>query len=213
MTGNLADHLFLVCHDERTGRARVPDDVLGAGLGAALLGELLFPPERLRLADDGAISPVAHQGPPPADPLGHRVWNLVRREHRPRDVGAWIDILAADARDQVGARLVDLAVVERVVDRRTFRSSRVAYPAISPDWVAYATSVRLHGALHMRPMNTWDALLAALAHGVGLLQRVASGCEAPHPRFGDLAAVLPPPLQTLLRHAWTAIAKPALSLR
>lgn len=206
---NFADHLFLVLHDEYTGRARAHGDVLGLTMAAALLVELLFPPEQVRLAGDTVLV-VSHLGVPPNEPLQHRVTSLIRRERQPRSIVTWLRVLGADARDQVGGRLFDTGLVDRRVERRLLRGSLVAYPATSPEWAAYA-GTRLHNALHDEPMYTVDVMLAALVACAGVDGHVTYGCDGRHPCVDALTAVLPPPLRTLVRHTRTAVAESALS--
>lgn len=78
----IADQLFLIAHDEYTGRARVHEDTLGLALSAALLVELLFPPERIQIVGSTVLI-VSHHGLPPSEPLQHRVTSLIRRERIP----------------------------------------------------------------------------------------------------------------------------------
>ncbi|WFE19417.1 GPP34 family phosphoprotein [Solwaraspora sp. WMMD937] len=41
-TGRLADELFLIAHDDVTGKPRVPTRVVGRGLAAAILADLAY---------------------------------------------------------------------------------------------------------------------------------------------------------------------------
>src|SRR6266540_3079025 len=163
----VADQLFLIATDE-DGGARVHGDVLGLVLAAALLAELVFS-RRVDIADDGTVLLLSYEAPS-SDPLAHRVFGLIRREQqqrRARDVGMWIRVLAADAYERVGGRLVDAGMVSRESGRRIFRQAVTVYPAASPEWAAYV-SVRLHTALHIGPLRTADSVLAALVEAAGL---------------------------------------------
>lgn len=211
MTAYFADHLFLVCHDEHTGRARVHRDVLGLALGAGLLVELLFPPEQVWLDAEGAVSMASCHGLPPLDPLQHQVVDLIRRERGAWDVGTWVRVLADDARQRVGRRLLDAGLVSRT-ERRLLRGPGEVYPARQPEWAAYATT-RLHRALHHDPMHTLDVMLAALVYSVGLRAHLVYGCESAHPSLEDLAAELPARLRVLLCRTRSAMAASTLSPR
>ncbi len=205
----IADQLFLVAHDEYNGRTRVHEDMLGLALGAALMVELMFPPEQIQLVG-GSVLLVSHHSPPPVEPLQHRAINLMRRERRPQSIANWLKVLGFDARDQVAGRLADAGLVIKDNERRILRSPVVVYRATSPEWAAYAAT-RLHRALHEEPMYTVDAMLAALVACVGLLGHVTFACNQPHPSGELLAARLPQPLLSLLNHTRAAIAESALS--
>ncbi|MEV0569774.1 GPP34 family phosphoprotein [Dactylosporangium sp. NPDC050588] len=63
----VADELFRIAHDDRTGRSRLNPRVLGLGLTGGLLSELV--PHRRIVIRDGVIVLVCRE--PPPDPLAH----------------------------------------------------------------------------------------------------------------------------------------------
>lgn len=207
---NFVDQLFLVAHDEYTGRARAHEETLGFALAAGLLVELLFPPEQIQLVDSTVL--LVSQHALPNEPLQHRVVNLIRGERPPQRAGTWIKVLAADARDRIAGRLADAGQVTPRSKRRIFGDPVAVYPAQSAEQAAYETT-RLHGALHRYRVYTVDLMLAALVDCVGLLGHVTYGCESPHPSGAQLATALPPLLQTILDHTRAAIAESTMSPR
>ena len=98
----LADELFLVGHDQYSGRPHVADAVLDTGLAGAVLGEL-FLSGRVDV-EEGCLVTVRDQRP-----YGDRVSDaalaeiLKRRESHP--VRAWVEYLRADAQRGPQVRL------------------------------------------------------------------------------------------------------------
>src|SRR6266700_549479 len=67
-TGLVADDLYLLAHDDRTGKALLPPRPLGTGLAGALLAELMLA-RLIGLRSDTAV--VISRDAPPAAVGGH----------------------------------------------------------------------------------------------------------------------------------------------
>src|SRR5947208_16106031 len=85
-TGLVADDLYLLAHDDRTGRALLPPRPLGTGLAGALLAELMLA-RLIGLRSDTAVI-VAYDAPPAAV-RGHVLLALIAAEPGPLPVRAW----------------------------------------------------------------------------------------------------------------------------
>src|SRR2546430_10686900 len=106
----LADDLFLVMHDDRTGRPRLHPRAVGLGLGGALLGELML--FRRLTITDGRLVVVSDQ--PPRDVVVHAVLDQVIAERQPHAVRTWLVFFAQAATEQVARRLERAGYVTRV---------------------------------------------------------------------------------------------------
>jgi hypothetical protein len=121
----LADELFLIGHDEYSGKPHVNNVILDSGLAGAVLGELLLT-GRIVIADNKvAVRDNRPYGEGVTDAALAEI--LKQRENHP--VRAWVEYLRDDVRDMVGRRLVQEGMVTREESRGiTFRVT-VRYPA------------------------------------------------------------------------------------
>jgi hypothetical protein len=97
----IADHLYLLSHDDRTGRPSLGLRPLSIGLGGALLAELMLG-DSIGLQRDSAI--VARRRWP-ADDLGRRVRDQVAAEREPHPMRDWLLFLGRSAAEDVALRL------------------------------------------------------------------------------------------------------------
>ena len=101
-TGLVADDLYLLAHDDRTGRPLLPPRPLGTGLAGALLAELMLARLiGLRLRHRGRDRPDV----PPAAVQGHVLLKLIADEPGPLPVRAWLGFLGRTAARDVALRL------------------------------------------------------------------------------------------------------------
>lgn len=212
----LADDLYLIAHDDRTGRARVAPVVAGLAAAAGLLGELVLS-GHLRMLD-GCVFPLAAL--PPEDWLGRAVLGMVADPRQEREVGAWLRFLAAEAVGDVRNRLVREGVLiargsgRGVVGRLVRRG--VEYVPVNANAAAWP-GIRLARLLCSgEPVGVPDALLACLAGVTGLLGQVlwfppdrSVGWE----QAALLRATLPPELGLLVSIAEVAVGDGVLTPR
>src|SRR5574342_1034606 len=124
----LADELFLVGHDQYSGKTQVSDAALDTGLAGAVLGELVLA-GRVQVGDDTTIYTRDER------PYGERVTDaalaeiLKQRETHP--VRAWVEYLREHARTMVAPRLIQAGLVERVQSRVLLKQT-VRYRAVDP---------------------------------------------------------------------------------
>jgi hypothetical protein len=166
-TGRVGDDLWLLAHNDVTGRAYVQPRPLGLGLAGGLLAELILA-GALSVGGD-QITVTGHR--PPADELTGRVLRLVAGEREAHPVRDWLAYLGRTAPAKVAARLAAagyLAPAGRWVPWRPGR------------WVptdrdsAFAPLLRARTALDgSRPPAAYGVVLAGLAGACGLGFRLA----------------------------------------
>ncbi|WP_432829336.1 GOLPH3/VPS74 family protein [Dactylosporangium sp. CA-092794] len=163
----LTDSYYLIAHDFQVGRHRLDGRVLGIGLAAGLLGELVLA---------GAIDVhdrtvyVARRDPP-RDPLLRELTALLVSQPQHRDLPTWLAYFAVTAQPWVVERLRRDRRL-RPVDRRGWvRWRRVFVPA-DPNEAAWQ-AVRLERLLNTAtPMRHADVFLAGIVAATGLLPHV-----------------------------------------
>jgi hypothetical protein len=198
-TGLVADDVYLVAHDDRSGRPLLGPRPLGIALAGGLLAELLLAGCAL-LEPDGYLLPG--QGWPP-EPLTARLCGVLVGEAAPRPVRDWLLYAARTATDDVGSRLERAGFVYRAHHRLApWRSRRVP---MDPNW-AFAAVVR--GA---RPHDAHGGLLAALAVASGLTFRLTVAASPADQ--GEVSRLVPPAARNLIPHVEAAVASVVLARR
>jgi len=207
-TGRLADDLWLMAHNEMSGRPHLAPRAAGLGLAGALLAELV-------LAGSIGIWPagIAAAGrPAPADGLANAVLGLVLSEREQHAVRDWLLFLGRTAEGDVARRLGEAGYLDRVSSRRPWRGQR---------WVpvdatcAFAPVGRVLAVLDpSRPVPVPAAALAGLAAACGLGPRVLMYAP-PKARRGleDAAGQLPPGLRYLIAQTRAAVDSAVLAPR
>lgn len=215
--GRLADDYYLIAHDDRTGRARSADPVVGIGLAAAMLGELMLS-GHLAVADDvlGITHLALHYAP--SDALANEILRLLTGRPQDRDLGTWIAFLAAEAASDVAGRLV----ADGQLTRRTRRSlggfgpARVECLPVDLSAAAWPT-IRLGGLLASGgEVLLSDVVLTGLVEATGLLKHVLwdSPVHRPGYRHSELLlARLPAPFLSLLARTRTAVGAVVMTKR
>jgi hypothetical protein len=231
----LADDMYLIIHDERSGRLKVPPWRAGMGLAAGLLGELILPGYATIYLD--RVYPVApvEQGRSASGAAGLEalVQQVLlaaiagRRDVRP--VREWLRFLSRDALDDVRARLYREGALTRSRHLSVSRGVRVEYPpvsAIRAAWPGIRLARRLTrddvgvraGAGEFLTEQQWlqDNLLAGLLEATDLLGRVLR--DEPDQATGKARAAqlrhgLPADTQSLVAHLEAVLADGVLSYR
>jgi hypothetical protein len=192
-----ADDLYLAAHDGIAGRALLSDHLLGIGLGAALLGELMFW-RRVQLVGDSAIQVIdAH---PTADQATSNVLHRLADTTGPQDLRQWLVHLSTGlATDLVEHRLTTADVLRRETKRRLLstNTSLVFTDPRSPGQPAIRIRTQLS---YNQPLGTADLMLAGLFLATGLDQLVFDTLN-PRDRarlFDQFRKSLPQPLHHLV---------------
>lgn len=205
----LADALFLIGHDEFSGKPHVAIDRLNCALAGAALAELIF--ERRITIDNGGVIAIDRRlwQEPLTDLL---VTEIMGREgvHPTR---LWIRYLRdhLNIQERVGTRLATAGVVRREQGRALRRSVR--WPATDPNQAA-SPRVRLTALLMRQQRTELDAgtlLLAGLTGAVGFSSNVFD--EQVSTRMRDCRQFLPPPLDGLLSAVVAALDAATVTVR
>lgn len=164
----LADDLFLLALDDRTGRFRLEAGALGLGLGGAMLAELLIAGNIAISSERISVRPRTS----PPDSLTHAVVELLAAEPQ-HNLRTWVTFLARDAVEKTAERLVRDHYIRREETRTLLlRQGGVTYPAVDPNQVFWR-SARVTQLIEERAVTEWsDCVLVGLAHATGLIRFV-----------------------------------------
>jgi len=206
-TGRLADDLFLMAHNDVTGKPHLQPRAAGLGLAGALMGELMLL-GKIWVQPDGTI--VAD--PTPAeDVLTGSLLGLLRSEqNRARD---WLLFLGRTAARDVARRLANAGYLARDSARRPWREER--WVPVDPD-CAFAPLIRVIPALTPSRAVTFEgACLAGLAYACGLGPRMFAYAPPNATRrcLDSAVARLPPGLHHLITQTQAAVDSAVLSQR
>jgi hypothetical protein len=202
----LADHYFLIAHEDRSGRSRLHPRATGLGLAAGLIGELVMS-GRVRVVE-GELHIVNAE--PPRDALAHGVLDLLIAQPQHRELRTWLAFLAQDAADRVGERLIRAGVLESVTRRKLLGTHRIYVPMNSDQRNAAAwVPVRLANILVQgRVVDIADRALAGLVVATGLTRHVLWDFSVHRPGITHLHTVvesLPTDLREIVDHTEAAV--------
>lgn len=208
-TGRLADDLYLMAHNDVTGRPYLQPRATGIGLAGALLAELA-------MAGSIEVTPQAVTVTSPAAPgerLAGDVLGLIGGERDRHPAGEWLHYLAHSAPADVARRLAESGYLTGTSSRLPWRAGRWV-PADSD--CAFMPLNRARLALDTsRPVTTQTAALAGLATACGLETRLlayappARGRRSPQ----EAAALLPVPLRELVAQTQATVDSAVLAQR
>jgi hypothetical protein len=206
-TGRLADDLYLMSVDDRTGKGLLAPRAIGMGLAAALLTELVVE-RRVRVVPEAVL--VSDRTPLRDGVLTDVLGRLTgeAETHEPRE---WLIYLGLTAADEVAGRLGEAGYLQRA-QRKWGRaqpwipvSSDAAYMPVNRALRALNPSYRL---------ALYNVALVALAEASGLGPRLqASGPDRCLDQLPAVEAQLGPDLRELIVQLRLAVATVVLSQR
>lgn len=165
-TGRTADDLYLLAHDDVTGRPFLQPRALGTGLAGALLAELMFAGAVRVRAGGIQLTPAGE----PGDSLGRHILSVLQSERDWHPVREWLLFLGAEAEQAVATRLSRAGYVAAASAGRWRRK---------PRWMpkdsdcAFASLLRVKAVMERdRPVQIADVALTGLAMACGLGPRV-----------------------------------------
>jgi hypothetical protein len=170
-TGRVADDLYLMAHDENTGRPLIGPRLLGTGLAAALLAELMLA-DGLILHNGRIGSVTLNSGMVLAchaeiiDDLARHVHQVVAAEPQLHPVQIWLEFLACNAVRNVAFRLGQAGYLEQAPRRLPWKAAR--WVPVDPDWAYAPLSRACRAAAPDRRFDPGHAVLAGLAEACGL---------------------------------------------
>jgi hypothetical protein len=208
-TGRIADDLYLVAHNDVTGKPYIQSRPLGLGLAGGLLTELVLA-EAISVSGD-EISWVA-SGRPPRDVLAAHVLEMVAGEREAHPVRDWLAYLARTASVDVASRLEAAGYLASAGRWFPWRPAR--WVPVDRD-SAFAPVLRVRAALDpARPVSVEGAVLAGLAEACGLGFRLAQYAPAHGARLVEHVAVdLDPSLCDLIAQTKAAVDSAVLAHR
>jgi hypothetical protein len=204
----VADDLYLLGHDDRSGKPLLQPRALGTGLAGALLTELMLA-GCVGLRQDSAV--VISRDTPQSAVQQHPLLKQVADEPGPQPVRSWLRFLARSAARDVALRLEEAGYLQHARGRVPW--SQDQWIPVNPDW-AFAPMLRVRTALDpARPLTAHAAALAGLAVACGLGFRLdLYQAQAGRP-VQDAVAQLGPGLQELIAQTQTAVDSTVLSHR
>jgi hypothetical protein len=207
-TGLVADDLYLLGHDDRSGKPLLQPRALGTGLAGALLAELMLA-GCVGLRQDSAV--VISRDTPQSAVQQHPLLKQVADEPGPQPVRSWLRFLARSAARDVALRLEEAGYLQHARGRVPW--SQDQWIPVNPDW-AFAPMLRVRTALDpARPLTAHAAALAGLAVACGLGFRLdLYQAQAGRP-VQEAVAQLGPGLQELIAQTQTAVDSAVLSQR
>jgi len=207
-TGLVAGDLWLLAHDDVTGRPFLQPRALGLGLAGALLAELVLSGHLAVRAGEFGIAGAA----PPGDVLARQVLGVLAGERDRHPLADWLTFLAGTAPGQVALRLARAGYLTRAVSRRPWRDGR--WVPSDPD-AAFAPVIRVVAVLDpaRRPAAA-DVTLAGLAAACGLGPRLlAYGPPGGRARLDAAVGRLHPDLGEVISQVQAAVDSALLSHR
>ncbi|MEC3982666.1 GOLPH3/VPS74 family protein [Amycolatopsis sp. H20-H5] len=159
----LVDSVFLLGHDEFTGKPVLTRTMLGIGLGGAVLCDLLLA-DRITV-ERKKIQPISHL--PTGMDTADQVLSRIRAERDKHLIRAWVDHLRDDLPEIVTANLLRDGVVSHEIDRVLLRRIH-RYPPVD---LLTSTSARSHArsaVLGRTRPDPHSASLALLAWTIGV---------------------------------------------
>jgi len=198
--------MYLLAHDDATGRPFLQSRALGVGLAGALLGELMFAGAIWIRADQIDFTARGE----PADELGRQVLSMLLAEPVRYPVRDWLTVLAVTSAQDVGRRLGHAGYLTQV--RSRWRGTR--WVPADPD-AAFAPMIRVRAVMDpARPATVSDAALAGLAVACGLGPRVLPyGPPGGRRALDDATRHLHPGLRELIAQTQAAVDSALLSHR
>lgn len=162
--GRLADDLFLMAHEESTGKPRLPERIAGLGLAAALLGELALA-GRVELGD-GVVTVLDSAARD--DALCGRVLEFLKQEQHP--TRTWLAFFGQSAYTEVGRRLVADGLLTREPRRRPWQGGR--WVPVAPEVAVRPTALLCTQLIRGQDLGDRDLALIGLLRATGLDQPV-----------------------------------------
>jgi hypothetical protein len=206
-TGLIADDLYLLAHDDRTGRPALKGRPLGIGLAGGLLAELLLDGSS-SLQRDGTIT--AHRRRP-ADDLERRVLDQIAAEGKPCPLRTLLLFFARSVAGDVASRLEQAGYLRHAGSRIPGRAGR--WVPVDATWALTAV-VRARSALDpARPADPRHVVLAGLAGACGLRFRLAQFKVPGNRTIEEATARLDPDLRYLIAQTQVSCDSAMLSHR
>ena len=207
-TGLVADDLYLLGHEEGSGKPVLQPSALGTGLGGALLAELMLV-GWIGLRQDSAV--MITRDAPRGAVQQNAMLKRIADKPAPQPVRSWLRLLGHSAAQDVALRLEEAGYLEHVRGRVPWRQGR--WVPVNPDW-AFAPVLRARAALDpARPLTAHSAALVGLTVACGLGFKLSEHQTPDGRPVQDAVVQLGPGLQELIAQTETSVESAVLSYR
>jgi len=204
----VADDLYLLGHDEGSGKPLLQPAAQGTGLAGALLAELMLV-GWIGLRQDSAV--MITTDAPRGAVQQYALLKRIADKPGPQPVRSWLRLMAHSAAQDVALRLEEAGYLEHVRGRVPWRQGR--WVPVNPDW-AFAPVLRARSALDpARPLTAQSAALAGLAVACGLGFKLSEHQTEGSRPVQDAVVQLGPGLQELIAQTEAAVESAVLSYR
>ena len=192
----LADNLFLILHNRRSGRCHLKHVVVGLGLAGALLGELVLTGT---ITINGCTVEVRTDRAP-RDRLASQVHQALRQAGEEPWVSDCLHALGSTAPDSVAERLVEAGHLRA---RSRLLSARPRYLPVEVATTMWPATQLVADPSGRYPASTEDTVLAGLLLAIG---QSRTRLRATHHKDLDRRLDhLPEPLRLLVTHTEEAV--------
>lgn len=208
----LAARVFLIAHDEFTGKAQISHDLLTCGLVGAQLADLMIG-GRLSMSNGRVVvSDLALSG---SDEIATYVMDGIGQQKASHPVRTWTGHLGDPLFELVGRDLIDRAILRRESVRGVLRQRPDRFPAVDLLRAA-APRIRLeHMIRNPRELDLAGGVVAALLWSLGvdgILDPTIDRVEARR-LVDEIRENLPPDLAQLLSGIVTSVSAVSLTVR
>ncbi|GAB3232323.1 hypothetical protein GCM10027447_28040 [Glycomyces halotolerans] len=211
----LVEELVVSCLDQVTWRPIVRPRIIGLGLAACLLGQLIAF-RQVQVVDRALV--MSYTSQPPKTVLALEIWEAVKAESSPQPVKTWLRYLAERGMGSGGifTRVVDRMVSRGhiTVERHGILGRRLAYVPANRTAAAWPLA-RVRQGINRDDsarLSGRDAFLAGLLTRMGLGSRLVD-TDAGKDRLRAAVAELEPAVQSLLDHLDAAVGEAAMTQR
>lgn len=214
----LADNVWLIGHDEDTGKPHIAERAMGMTLAGCLLGELVLH-NAVAVSRRGDI--VVTRTEPPSEALAAQIFDEIATEQgRPRGdrvtaVRDWLTYLGESANRSVIGRLMGNGLVERVETRQLLGLRRTVTHRVTDVNLGVRPAVHISSRLINRhPLRVDEVAFAGFALVAGLEKRLLLEVTDQQKAYvRRLMETLPESLRSLLAETESAIGDAVLSHR
>ena len=209
---HLGARLFLIAHDEFSGKPHVGQELLGCGLVGAVLADLVLA-GAVTLANGRVV--VTDLSPPGMDEVTGYAMESIRRQETSHTVRTWTSNLADPMHELIAEDLIGRGILRRETGRGLLRSRVDRFPAADLLRAA-APRIRLeHMIRRPRELDLPGGVVAALLWALGIDRILDPAIDRVDSRklVDEVLAHLPPDLAQLLAGVTAAGAAVSLTVR
>lgn len=214
-TFELTDELVLCCLDQVSWRPIVRPRIIGLGLAACVIGQLVAFGKVELVERKLHLSYVAQ---PPTTVLMLEVWEAIKGEYTPQPIKTWLQYLAehgagtGELFQRVIGRMASRGLIS--IERQGVLNRRTAYMPLNPTAAAWPY-VRLRQRLNRHDLDLpsgRDAFMIGLLSRMGFGDRFVDAAQG-RSRLDAVVGELDPPVLEILDNLDVLVAKAAMTQR